>query len=80
MPFMSGTALGHPLVRDYLRELDGALRGLPAAQARELREQITAHLDDALGSAAGDQEVAVTLGRAAGGCAGGSQRSSPSRW
>jgi hypothetical protein len=58
---MSGTALDHPLVRDYLRQLDAALRGLPAAQASELREQITAHLDDALGPDAGDQEVAATL-------------------
>ena len=46
---MSGTAFDHRLVRDYLRELDAAMRGLPAAQTRELREQITTHLDDALG-------------------------------
>jgi hypothetical protein len=43
---MSGTALNHRLVRAYLRELDAALRGLPAAQGRELEEQITAHLQD----------------------------------
>jgi hypothetical protein len=60
---MSGTALDHPLVRRYLRDLDAALSGLPAAQARELREQITAHLDDALGPGASDQEVAATLAR-----------------
>ena len=60
---MSGTALDHRLVRDYLRELDAAMRGLPPAQARELREQITAHLDDALGPDAGDYEVAATLSR-----------------
>ena len=60
---MSGTALDHRLVRDYLRELDAAMRGLPAAQARELKEQITAHLDDALRPDAGDQEVAATLSR-----------------
>jgi hypothetical protein len=41
---MSGTVLDHWLVRGYLRELDAVMRGLPAAQARELREQITAHL------------------------------------
>ena len=29
-------ALDHRLVREYLRELDNALVGLPAAQAREL--------------------------------------------
>jgi hypothetical protein len=60
---MSGTALDHRLVRDYLRELDAAMRGLPTAQARELREQITAHLDDALPPYAGDEEVAATLSR-----------------
>jgi uncharacterized membrane protein len=60
---MSGTALDHPLVRGYLRDLDAAMRGLPAAQARELREQITAHLDDALGPHASEHDVAVTLGR-----------------
>ena len=31
-----------------MSQLDAALRRVPAAQARELREQITAHLDDAL--------------------------------
>jgi len=91
---VSGTALDHRLVRGYLSELDAALRGLPAARARELREQITAHLDDALGPAAGDQEVAATLSRlgspadlaAEAGAAGGSPapRSAPgirrTRW
>ncbi len=60
---MSGTALDHRLVREYLRELNAALRGVPAAQARELTEQITAHLEDALGPDAGDQEVAGILSR-----------------
>jgi Nitrate and nitrite sensing len=60
---MSGTALDHRLVRDYLRDLDRAMRGLPATQARELKEQITAHLDDALQPGAGDHEVAATLSR-----------------
>jgi Nitrate and nitrite sensing len=60
---MSGTVLDHRLVRGYLRELDAVMRGLPAVQARELREQITAHLDDALGPDAGDYEVAATLSR-----------------
>ncbi len=45
---MSDTVLEHPLVREYLRELNAACVALPAAQARELREQITAHLDEAL--------------------------------
>lgn len=58
---MSGTALDHPLVRSYLRDLDLALAALPAAQARELTEQITAHLDDALRPGSGDQEVAAVL-------------------
>jgi Nitrate and nitrite sensing len=60
---MSGTALDHRLVRDYLRELDKAMRGLPDSQARELKEQITAHLDDALQPGAGDHEVIATLSR-----------------
>jgi hypothetical protein len=60
---MSGTALDHWLVRAYLRELDAALRAVPTAQARELTEQITTHLEDALGPDAGDQEVAAALSR-----------------
>jgi hypothetical protein len=60
---MSGTVLEHRLVRDYLGELDAATRGLPSAQARELREQISAHLDEALRPEAGDQEVAAVLRR-----------------
>jgi hypothetical protein len=60
---MSGTALEHPLVRDYLHELDAAFAALPPERARELREQITAHLDDALPADAGDQEVAAALRR-----------------
>ena len=60
---MSGTAVDHRLVRDYLRDLDKAMRGLPDTQARELKEQITAHLDDALQPGAGDDEVAATLSR-----------------
>jgi len=60
---MSGTALDHRLVRDYLRDLDKAMRGLPDTQACELKEQITAHLDDALQPGAGDDEVTATLSR-----------------
>ena len=51
---MTGTGLDHRLVRDYLRELDAALAALPAARARELRVQLTAHLDEALQPGAGD--------------------------
>jgi hypothetical protein len=36
---MSGTALSHPFVLEYLRELDAALAGLPAPAAGELRER-----------------------------------------
>src|SRR5258708_38494357 len=60
---MNGTGLDHRLVRDYLRELDAALATLPAARARELRQQITARLDEALPPGADDQGVAATLGR-----------------
>jgi HAAS len=58
---MSGTALDQPAVRDYLRELDTALATLPAEQGRELREQIIAHLGDALRPGADHDEVAQVL-------------------
>ena len=60
---MSTTVLEHPLVRDYLRRLNAACIPLPVAQARELRDQIVAHLDEALPPDAGDEEVAAELGR-----------------
>lgn|SRR5256885_16592480 len=60
---MTGTITDHPLVRDYLRKLDVASRVLPAAQARELREQITGHLDEALPPGADDEEIAAALSR-----------------
>jgi len=60
---MTGTALDHPLVRDYLHELDAAFAALPAGQASELREQIVAHLRDALLPGADDQEVVGALRR-----------------
>lgn len=60
---MTGTIIDHPLVRDYLRELDVALRVLPAVQARELREQITGHLDDELPPDADDEEIAEAISR-----------------
>jgi hypothetical protein len=60
---MSGTALDNPLVREYLRDLDAALARLPAAQASELREQITAHIADALPRDAADEQVAAVLAR-----------------
>ena len=60
---MSGPALEHPLIRGYLRELDTALAGSPVGQARELREQITAHLEDVLPAGASEQEVAAALAR-----------------
>ena len=58
---MSGTALDHRLVQGYLSQLDVALSSLPAPQARELREQIVAHLDDALPPDASDEDVAAVL-------------------
>ncbi|HEY2552347.1 MAG TPA: hypothetical protein VGI64_17405 [Streptosporangiaceae bacterium] len=60
---MSGTALDHPLVQDYIRRLENALLRLPAKQAVELREQLTAHLDDALHSDVSDEEVSAVLSR-----------------
>jgi hypothetical protein len=60
---MSDTLLEHPLVRDYLRQLDQACAGLPYAQARELIEQITGHLEDALAPDAPDSDVKAELAR-----------------
>jgi hypothetical protein len=60
---MPGTALDHPLVRQYLRDLDAALKVLPTESARELREQLTAHLDEVLRPGADDEAVAQTLHR-----------------
>jgi len=88
---MSDTALDHRLVQDYLCELDGALRGVPAAQARELKEQISAHLEEALRPGAADKEVAAALSelgspaeigaeaRAAGGASGRAPTARPAR-
>jgi hypothetical protein len=58
---MSGTALEHRLVRDYLAQLDVALGGLPSAKARELRSQIAGHLEEALPPDASDEDVAAVL-------------------
>lgn len=55
--------LDHPLVRDYLASLETALDVLPADQAAELREQITAHLDDALPPDANEEVVTSVLDR-----------------
>jgi hypothetical protein len=60
---MSAAVVEHPLVRDYLRRLDAACAALPAAQARELHDQIIAHLDEALPPDAANDEVAAELGR-----------------
>jgi hypothetical protein len=60
---MSDTVLEHFLIREYLRELSEACLTLPAAQARELREQITAHLAEALPPGATDAEVEAELDR-----------------
>ena len=54
-------ALEHPLVADYLRELDAALGGLPDAVAAELSEQLRAHLLEALPPDADEQAVTAVL-------------------
>lgn len=54
-------ALDHQLIRIYLYRLDYAMRGLPGAQYRELRDQITAHLEDVLPADADDAQVADAL-------------------
>jgi hypothetical protein len=60
---MSGTALDNPLVREYLRELEAAFVRLSAGQASELREQITAHITDAVPADATDEFVGTVLSR-----------------
>jgi len=55
------SALEHPLVARYLRELDLALDRLPPDAAAELAEQIRAHLEEALPPDADDQAVAAVL-------------------
>ena len=55
------SALDHPLVAGYLRELDDALAGLPAADAAELSEQLRAHLLEALPPDADEQTVTAVL-------------------
>jgi hypothetical protein len=56
-------ATDRPEVRNYLGALDAALVVLPADEATELREQIRAHLDDALTPEMDEHEVAVVLER-----------------
>jgi hypothetical protein len=58
---MSGTALEHRLVREYLTQLDVALGGLPSAKARELRSQIAGHVEEAMPPDASDEDVAAVL-------------------
>jgi hypothetical protein len=58
---MSETALAHPLVAGYLRQFDAAASVLPVDRARELREQIVAHIEDAAGPGAGDAQIAAVL-------------------
>jgi hypothetical protein len=60
---VNDTVLEHPLVRDYLRRLNIACASLPLAQARELREQIATHLDEALPPGAATDEVRTELSR-----------------
>ncbi len=57
------SSLDHPLIRDYLAELEAALAALPPAQAAELREQISAHLEEELHPDADDATVADVLAR-----------------
>lgn len=58
---MNETALVHPLVAGYLREFDAAASILPVQRARELREQVVAHIDEAVGPEASGEEIAAVL-------------------
>jgi hypothetical protein len=59
----SATVRDDPQVREYLRLLDLATASLPGPQARELREQISVHLEDALSPTATSEEVTAELRR-----------------
>ena len=58
---MSETALVHPLVAGYLILFDAEASVLPVPRARELREQVVAHIEDAVGPDASDEEIAAVL-------------------
>ena len=58
---MSETALVHPLVAGYLKVFDAEAAILPVNRARELREQVVAHIEDAVGPDASDEEIAAVL-------------------
>jgi hypothetical protein len=58
---MSETALMHPLVAGYLILFDAEAAILPVPRARELREQVAAHIEDAVGADASDEEIAAVL-------------------
>jgi hypothetical protein len=58
---MSETAVAHRLVAGYLRQFDAAASVLPVPRARELREQVVAHIDEAVGPDASDEEIAAVL-------------------
>jgi hypothetical protein len=58
---MNQAGLGHPLVAGYLRQFDAAASVLPVQRARELREQVVTHIDEAVGPDASDEEIAAVL-------------------
>jgi hypothetical protein len=58
---MSQTALTHPLVDNYLFLFDAAAAVLPVQRARELREQLVAHIQESVGPDASNEEIAAVL-------------------
>jgi hypothetical protein len=58
---MNQSGLAHPLVAEYLRQFDAEGSVLPVQRARELREQVVAHIDEAVGPDASDEEIAAVL-------------------
>lgn len=58
---MSSTGLDHPLVREYLDELDTVLHRRPVQHSSELMVQIISHLVDALSPDASAEDVAAIL-------------------
>ncbi|MDR2984008.1 MAG: hypothetical protein LBV34_04120, partial [Nocardiopsaceae bacterium] len=58
---MSETAVAHRLVAGYLREFDTSAAVLPVPRARELREQVVAHIEEAVSPDASDEEISAVL-------------------
>jgi hypothetical protein len=58
---MTETTPAHPLVARYLSQFDADASVLPVHRARELREQLASHIDEAAAADASDEDIAAVL-------------------